>query len=165
MAHDDARLETWRGNWRMEWVASKRHMTAEHRLARAVQTLQADAHSSPASSRLNWRPRRFKWTRPLRRKTRSGFCACAITFQAQSTPRRAGLAVTTVVNPREQSFIFEAVLWNVQPAYYTSSNGYVPVKIHRVEVQLFLVRVSKYFWSCSQWFELCINSTLGWLWT
>jgi hypothetical protein len=26
----------------MEWVASKRHMTAEHWLARAVQTLQAD---------------------------------------------------------------------------------------------------------------------------
>jgi len=26
----------------MEWVASKRHMTAEHRLAQAVQTLQAD---------------------------------------------------------------------------------------------------------------------------
>jgi hypothetical protein len=30
-------------------------------------------------------PRRFKWTRPFRRKTKSGFCACAITFQAQST--------------------------------------------------------------------------------
>jgi hypothetical protein len=37
----------------MEWVTSKRHMTAEHRLVRAVQTLQADVHSSPASSRLN----------------------------------------------------------------------------------------------------------------
>ena len=40
----------------------------------------ADAHTSAASSRLNWRPRRFKWTRPFRRKTKSGFCACAITF-------------------------------------------------------------------------------------
>ena len=59
-------------------------MTSERRLARAVQTLQADVHSSPASSRLNWRPRRFKWTRPFRRKTKSGFCACAITFQTQS---------------------------------------------------------------------------------
>ena len=29
----------------------------------------ADAHTSAASSRLNWRPRRFKWTRPFRRKT------------------------------------------------------------------------------------------------
>ena len=67
------------------WVTSKRHMTAEHRPARAVQTLQADVHSSPASSRLNWLPHRFKWTRPFRWKTKSGFCACAITFQTQST--------------------------------------------------------------------------------
>jgi hypothetical protein len=29
-------------------------------------------------------PRRFKWTRPFRRKTKSGFCVCAITFQTQS---------------------------------------------------------------------------------
>ena len=84
MAHGDVREEKWRGNMRMEWVTGKRHMTAEHRLVRAVQTLQADVHSSPASSRLNWRPRRFKWTRPFRRKTKSGFCACAITFNKQS---------------------------------------------------------------------------------
>jgi hypothetical protein len=68
MAHGDAREEKWRGNKRMERVTSKRHMTAEQRLARAVQTLQADVHSSPASSRLNWRPCRFKWTRLFRRK-------------------------------------------------------------------------------------------------
>jgi hypothetical protein len=85
MAHCDAREEKWRGNKRMEWVIS--HMNAEHRLARAVQTLQADVHSSPASSRLNWRPCRFKWTRPFRRKMKSGFHACAITFQMQSTPQ------------------------------------------------------------------------------
>jgi len=30
-------------------------------------------------------PHRFKWTRPFRRKIKSGFCACAITFQTQST--------------------------------------------------------------------------------
>jgi hypothetical protein len=30
-------------------------------------------------------PSRFKWTRPFRRKTKSGFCTCAITFQMQST--------------------------------------------------------------------------------
>jgi len=28
---------------------------------------------------------RVKWTRPFRRKTKSGFCACAITFQTQPT--------------------------------------------------------------------------------
>ena len=30
-------------------------------------------------------PRRFKWTRPFRLKTKSGFLACAITFQQSST--------------------------------------------------------------------------------
>ena len=30
-------------------------------------------------------PRRFKWTRPFRRKTNSGFWACAITLQLAST--------------------------------------------------------------------------------
>jgi hypothetical protein len=29
--------------------------------------------------------RQFKWTRPFRRKTKCGFCACTITFQTQST--------------------------------------------------------------------------------
>ena len=29
-------------------------------------------------------PGRFKWTRPFRRETKSDFCVCAITFQAQS---------------------------------------------------------------------------------
>ena len=47
----------------------------------------ADAHTSAASSRLNWLPRRFKWTRPFRRKTKSGFCACAISFQMSYTSR------------------------------------------------------------------------------
>jgi hypothetical protein len=87
MAHGDVLEEKWRGNKRMEWVTSKRHMTAEHRLARAVQTLQSDVNSSPANSRLNWRPCHFKWTRPSRRKTKSGFCACVTTFQTQSTIR------------------------------------------------------------------------------
>ena len=55
----------------------------------------ADAHTSAAISRLNWRIRRFKWTPPfsfsfishsidlIQRKTKSGFCACAITFQTE----------------------------------------------------------------------------------
>jgi len=71
----------WRGNWRMEWVASVLHTTSEHGVS-SITT--ADAHTSAASIRLNWRPRRFKWTRPFRRKTKSGFCACAITFQLSS---------------------------------------------------------------------------------
>ena len=47
----------------------------------------ADARTSAASSRLNWLPRRFKWTRPFRRKTKCGFCACAIRFRTSSTYR------------------------------------------------------------------------------
>ena len=84
MAHGDAREGKWRGNWRIEWVSGTLHTTTEHRVS-SITT--ADAHTSAASSRLNWRPYRFKWTRPFRPKTKSGFCACTITFQTQSTYR------------------------------------------------------------------------------
>ena len=82
MAHGDAWGGKWRGNWRMEWVASTLNTTSEHGVS-SINT--ADARTSAASSRLNWHPRWFKWTCPFRRKTKSGFCACAITFQTQST--------------------------------------------------------------------------------
>jgi len=82
MAHGEVREGKWRGNWRMEWIISTLHTTSEHGVS-SITT--ADAHTSAASSRLNWRPRRFKWTSPFRLKTRSGFCACAITFQLAST--------------------------------------------------------------------------------
>jgi hypothetical protein len=75
MAHGDAREGKWRGNCRMEWVASTLHTTSEHGVSSFTTTV---ARTSAASSRLNWRPRRFKWTRPFRRKTKSGFCACAV---------------------------------------------------------------------------------------
>jgi len=78
MAQGDAREGKWRENWRMEWVASTLHTTSDHGVS-SITT--ADAHTSAASSRLDWRPCRFKWIRPFRRKTKSGFCACAITFQ------------------------------------------------------------------------------------
>ena len=82
MAHGDAREGKWRGNWRMEWVASTLHTTSDHGVS-SITT--ADAHTTAASSRLNWSPCRFKWTRPFRWKTKYGFCVCAITFQTQST--------------------------------------------------------------------------------
>jgi hypothetical protein len=82
IAHGDAREAKRRGNWRMKWVASTLLTTSEHGVS-SITT--ADAHTSAASSRWNWRPRRFKLTRPFRRKTKSGFCACAITFQLAST--------------------------------------------------------------------------------
>ena len=65
-------------------IASTLHTTSEHGVS-SITT--ADAHTSAASSRLNWRPRRFKWTRPFRRNTKTVFCACAITFQLASTDR------------------------------------------------------------------------------
>jgi len=78
MAHGDAREGKWTGNRRMEWVSSTLHTNSEHGVS-SITT--ADALTSAASSRLNWRLRRFEWTRPFRWKTKSGFCACAITFQ------------------------------------------------------------------------------------
>jgi hypothetical protein len=70
MSHGDVREGKWRGNWRMEWVASTLHTTSEHGVS-SITT--ADAHTSAASSRLNWRPCRFKWTRLFRRKTKCVF--------------------------------------------------------------------------------------------
>jgi len=68
----------------MEWVASTLHATSENGVP-SITT--ADAHTSADSSRQNWRPCRFKWTRPFRRKTKSGFSSCAITFQLASINR------------------------------------------------------------------------------
>ena len=82
MAHGVVREGKWRGNQWKEWVASTIHTTSEHGVS-SITT--ADAHTSAAGSRLNWRLRRFKWTRSFRRKTKSGFCARAITFQLAST--------------------------------------------------------------------------------
>ena len=56
MAHGDAREGKWRGNWRMEWVASSIHTNSEHGVSSIT---MADAHTTAASSRLNWLPRRF----------------------------------------------------------------------------------------------------------
>jgi len=80
MAHGDAREGKWRGNWQMEWVASTIHTTFEH-----VVSSITTAYILAASSRVNWCPRQFKWTCPFRQKTKSGFWACAITFQLAST--------------------------------------------------------------------------------
>jgi len=53
VTHGDAREGKWRGNWQMEWVASTLHTTSE----RGVSSITtADAHTSAASIRLNWRP-------------------------------------------------------------------------------------------------------------
>ena len=67
----------------MEWVASTLHTTSEHGVS-SITT--ADAHTSVTSSRLNWRPPAdLNGLVRFARKTKSGFCACDITFQTQST--------------------------------------------------------------------------------
>jgi hypothetical protein len=93
MAHGDAMDGKKRGKWRMEWVVSTLHTISEHGVS-SITT--ADAHTSVASSRLNWRSRRFKWIRPFRRKTKTGFWVCAITFQTQSNTLK--FLVTWVLN-------------------------------------------------------------------
>jgi hypothetical protein len=93
MAHGDTREWKWRGNWRMEWESSTLHTTSEHGVSNIT---TADAHTSTASSRLNRHNCRFKWTRPFRRKTKSGFCACAITFQTQSVITLCDLCMSVV---------------------------------------------------------------------
>jgi len=85
MTHGDAQEGKWRENWWMKWVASTLHTTLEHGVSSITTITTADAHTSAASSRLNWHPCRFKWTCPFHRKTKSGFCAYSITFQMQST--------------------------------------------------------------------------------
>ena len=66
----------------MEWVASSLHTTSEHGVS-SITT--ADAHTLAASSRLNWRPLAdLNGLVRFARKTKSGFCACAITFQLAS---------------------------------------------------------------------------------
>ena len=64
-------------------VGSQQSGTVSEHVLSSITT--ADAHTSPASSRLNWHPRLYKWTRPFRWKTKSGFCACAITIRFHST--------------------------------------------------------------------------------
>ena len=84
MAHCDTREGKWRGNWRMEWGSQY----SSHYLGTSSITT-ADAHTSAANSRLNWRPRWFKWTRPFRRERKSGFSSCAITFPLASKTQYA----------------------------------------------------------------------------
>ena len=111
MAHGNAREGKWTGNWRMEWVASTLHTTSEHGVS-SITT--ADAHTSAASSPLNWCPCRFKWTRPFRRKTKSGFCACANTFQPASTNRRC------LTSQKSDDLInIAAEAWNHGVKYFT----------------------------------------------
>ena len=80
----------------------------------------AEAHTSAASSPLNLGPRRCKWTRPFRRKTKSGFCACVITFQLASTR----------ININRLNYL--ATIWNGQPCRNTFRFKYVFIPFNLV---------------------------------
>ena len=128
MTHDDAREGKWRGNWRMEWVASTLHTTSEHGVS-SITT--ADAHTSAASSRLIWRPRRFKWTRPFRRKTKSGFCACAITFQLASNTKEQNIAVQNVATWRRRLTSYSYMNPKEQPHTHTHTHTHTHIKLSK----------------------------------
>ena len=86
MAQNDAREGKWKGKCQMQWVASTLHTTSEHAVSNIT---TADAHTSPASSWLNWRlPADLYVLVRLDAKKKSGFSACAVTFQKQSTACR-----------------------------------------------------------------------------
>ena len=85
----------------MEWVSSTLHNTSEHGVS-IITT--ADAHTSAASSRLNWRPTAdLNGIIRCARKTKFGFCACAVTFQL--APTSDSSYNTLYINPHR------AVLW------------------------------------------------------
>jgi hypothetical protein len=84
----------------------------------------ADAHTSAASSRLNWLPRWFKWTRPFRQKTKCGFCAYAIRLHMSSTNRFSSL-LKSIIN-RWTSASWEVRCW--EPKQLTSA------AVHRVKL-------------------------------
>jgi hypothetical protein len=129
MALGDTRERKWWGNWRTEWVASTLHTTSEYGVS-SITT--ADAHNSAAGSRQNWRSRRFKWTRPFRRKTKSDFCACAITFQTQSTShcRFYHLPITIVCDLKKKptryrkirQFVSDLVRNEIPPSTFSTSS-------------------------------------------
>ena len=96
----------WRGNWRMQWVASTLHTTSEHGVS-SITT--ADAHTSAASCRLNWRSRvDLNGSSVSPKDENLGFCACAITFQIRSNcspvPGFWNLRSDTVGEIRWESF-------------------------------------------------------------
>ena len=86
MAYGEAREEKWKGKRRMEWVAST-HALYRNTVDPALLPLMR----TPRLPAADWtvHPHRYKWTRPFRWKTKSGFCACVITFRFHSNTRQS----------------------------------------------------------------------------
>jgi len=88
--------------------------------------ITADAHTSAASSRLNGHPHRYKWTRPFRWKTKSGFCACAITFRFHSTTDCCtillyGLNITHVLHALKFSDLYNLYTEGLQTEWHSGT--------------------------------------------
>ena len=96
VAQGDAREGKWRGNWRMAWVAS-----TITRPRNVVYQALLPLKRTPPLPAVDWTdsPHRFKWTRPFRRKTKCGFCACAIRFRTSSPDSPVPTVVTTPTTP------------------------------------------------------------------
>ena len=77
----------------MQWVASTLHTTSEHGVS-SITT--ADAHNSAGqqSTERTPPPADLNGLVRLARKTKSGFCACAITFQLTSTKILYGFLIS-----------------------------------------------------------------------
>ena len=127
-----AREGKWSGNWRMQWVASTLHTTSENGVS-SITT--ADAHTSAASSRLNWRPPTAVLNGLVRfaRKTKSGFCACAITCQLASTSQNLRIDVKFESGYAcSWNLIFQS-LWRIKFCLTSGENylQYVQVYLNR----------------------------------
>ena len=115
MAHGDARVGKWRGNRRVEWVASSlshylRTWCIQHYYRWCAHLgCQQPTELTPTG--------RFKWTRPFRRNTKSGFYACAITFQTCST--------TVRYTTRYRSVPILPVLFVICPYSYALSSEFL----------------------------------------
>jgi hypothetical protein len=96
-------------------------------------------------------PLRFKWTRPSHRKTKSGFCTCAITFQTRSTKTvNTGnnyiLSATVFSSVYKERGFYETPPWNPKCGYRQKYRAlyiktwlhlFLPARLYRLESALF----------------------------
>ena len=83
VAHGDAREGKWRWNWRMEWVAST--LTRPPNVVSIHHYYRWCAHLGCQQSTELTPPTDLNGLVPFGGKTKSGFCACAITFRTSYT--------------------------------------------------------------------------------
>ena len=96
----------------MQWVASTPHTTPEHGVS-SITTADAAQLGCQQSNELT-PTGRFKWTSPFRLKTKSGFCAFAITFRTRSSSFGAGnscqiyFAISKIQVEQHESHVYYA---------------------------------------------------------